>query len=212
MLAALPAIADAVFEDAPRSEGFRATAWWARTRAEITANVRRSVEALAALPGGFLLVASELHFEDALVMLPDGESFRLHGFIDRVDRAPDGRLRIIDYKTAGSSGFDAASFARGKKIQLALYAAAVEQLPEMGQVAEGFYWHVRQAEQSGFTLASHAGGPGEAMKAAAEFAWVAVSGARAGRFAPHPPDDGCPSYCPALAFCGSYRPGFGGRP
>ena len=26
---------------------------------------------------------------------------RLLGFIDRVDRAPDGRLRVVDYKTAG---------------------------------------------------------------------------------------------------------------
>ena len=54
LLAALPAAAGAVLDAAPRVEGFRATAWWTQTRAEIADNVRRSVEALAALPGGFV--------------------------------------------------------------------------------------------------------------------------------------------------------------
>jgi putative RecB family exonuclease len=31
-------------------------------------------------------------------------SFEVRGFIDRVDRAPDGRIRIVDYKTGRSPG------------------------------------------------------------------------------------------------------------
>jgi hypothetical protein len=48
------------------------------------------------------------------------------------------------------------------------------------------------------------------MEIAVENAWEAVRGARDGFFAPQPPSDGCPSYCPATAFCWHYRPGFGG--
>lgn len=32
------------------------------------------------------------------------ESFEVRGFIDRVDRTPDGRIRIVDYKTGRSPG------------------------------------------------------------------------------------------------------------
>ena len=64
LLAALPAVAAAVLDEAPRVEGFRATAWWTQTRVEITDNVHRSVEALAALPGGFVPLAQEAAFFD----------------------------------------------------------------------------------------------------------------------------------------------------
>ncbi len=37
-------------------------------------------------------------------------------------------------------------------------------------------------------------------------AWTAVRGARAGDFAPQPPADGCPPYCPAAAFCRHCEP------
>ena len=53
-----------MLDAAPRVEGFRATAWWTQTRVEIAANVRRSVEALAALPGGFVPLAQEAAFLD----------------------------------------------------------------------------------------------------------------------------------------------------
>ena len=43
---------------------------------------------------------------------------------------------------------------------------------------------------------------------AVEKAWEAVRGARRGHFMPHPPPDGCPSYCPATGFCWQYRQGY----
>jgi RecB family exonuclease len=46
-----------------------------------------------------------------------------------------------------------------------------------------------------------------AMQIAVEKAWEAVRGARRGRFAPHPPPDGCPAYCPATGFCWQHRRG-----
>ena len=207
LLAALPAVATEVLDAAPSVEGFRATAWWTQTRAEIADNVRRSVEALAALPGGFVPVAQEAAFFDSgsLTVTDGDDTFRLHGFIDRVDRAPDGGLRIIDYKTGGPAAFTIKAVVEGKKLQLPLYALAAEQALGLGQVVDGFYWHVQHAEASKFTLDGFEGGPDAAIETALAHAWAAVRGARAGQFVPHPPDGGCPDYCPAVAFCWRYR-------
>jgi hypothetical protein len=43
-----------------------------------------------------------------------------------------------------------------------------------------------------------------------EHAWEAIRSTRGGYFVPHPPDAGCPAYCPAASFCWHYRRGFGG--
>ena len=69
---------------------------------------------------------------------------------------------------------------------------------------------MRQAEPSPFTMTGFDGGPQAAMAVAVEKAWEAVRGARDGYFVPHPPDNGCPSYCPAAGFCWHYRAGYGG--
>ena len=208
LLAALPAVAAAVLDEAPRVEGFRATAWWTQTRVEIADNVRRSVEALAALPGGFVPLAQEAAFldNDSLTVTDGDDAFRVRGYIDRVDRAPDGGLRIIDYKTGGPAAFTVKAVVEGKKLQLPLYALAAEQALGLGPVVDGFYWHVQHAEASKFTLAGFEGGPAAAVETALAHAWAAVRGARAGQFGPHPPDGGCPDYCPAVAFCWHYRP------
>jgi RecB family exonuclease len=133
---------------------------------------------------------------------------RLRGFIDRVDRAPDGRLRIIDYKTAGPWAYTNKALTEGKRLQLPLYALGARDALGMGEPIDGFYWHVQHAQASPFTLEKF--GAAEALEVAVEYAWSAVRGARQGRFVPQPPSDGCPSYCPAAAFCWHYSPGFGG--
>jgi ATP-dependent helicase/nuclease subunit B len=211
LLEVLPIVAGAVLDDAPRVEGFRVTAWWQQSRGEIVANVRRSVEALAGLPGGFVPIAQEAAFNDdnSLIVTDGDDAFRLHGVIDRVDRAPDGSLRIIDYKTGGPNSFTQRAVAEGKKLQLPLYALAAGQALGPGpapNVVEGFYWHVQHAKASEFTLSGFDGGPQAAIQIALAHAWSAVRGARAGQFTPHPPAEGCPDYCPAIGFCWRYRP------
>jgi hypothetical protein len=119
-------------------------------------------------------------------------------------------LRIIDYKTAGPGSFTNRSVVEGKKLQLPLYALAAEQALKLGQVVDGFYWHVQQAEASSFSLSGFDGGPAAAIETALAHAWSAVRGAREGRFTPRPPDGGCPDYCPAAGFCWRYRPRWGG--
>ncbi len=214
LLQALPEIGAAILDAAPEEQGFRETAWWRETRAEILENVRRSLEALVVLPGGFVPYQHEAVFglrrRPPLVVHQGEDAFRLRGFIDRVDRAPDGRVRIIDYKTAGPSSFSSRAVLEGKKLQLPLYALAARDALGVGNPAEGFYWHVRHAEPSPFQMSKFEGGADGAMEVAVEKAWEAVHGARDGHFVPHTPDGGCPSYCPAAGFCWHYQPGFGG--
>jgi ATP-dependent helicase/DNAse subunit B len=217
LLDALPRVATPLLDAAPRQEGFRATAWWAQTRREIVENVRDSLRALNQLRGEYEPSEYEQAFgllgQPALVIEDpeNGDTLRVRGFIDRVDCAPDGRVRIIDYKTGGPWGFTAHAFEEGKKLQLALYARAAQALG-LGEVADGFYWHVRHAawhlqnarSSQWFTLAKV--GAEEAIQTAVEYSWAAVRAVRAGQFAPKPPEDGCPDYCPAVGFCWHYAP------
>jgi hypothetical protein len=87
---------------------------------------------------------------------------------------------------------------------LPLYALAAQEALGLGHVVDGFYWHVQHAQPSRFTLAKF--GPGAAVATSLAHAWEAVRGARRGHFVPQPPDGGCPSYCPATAFCWRYDP------
>jgi ATP-dependent helicase/DNAse subunit B len=208
---ALPGVAKEVLDAAPRRERFRETAWWRETRREIEGHVARSLQALESLDARFRFHRAEQSFgirdeggPPLEVRGDDGDSFRLRGFIDRVDRADGDRVRIIDYKTAGPHSYTDRAVREGKKLQLPLYALAAQEALGLGQVVDGFYWHVQHAQPSRFTLAKF--GPGAAVATAVAYAWEAVRGARLGNFVPQPPDGGCPGYCPAAAFCWRYEP------
>lgn len=205
-------VATPILGAAPEKYGFRETAWWAQTRDEIIHNVTRSVIKLAELSEGFTPVRTEAGFwgKTALQIRDGDDRFRLHGFIDRVDRDEHGRIRIIDYKLGGSYGFTRKAVEEGKKLQLPLYARAAQDALGLGQALDGFYWHFAQAVPSKFRLADFEGGVEAAIKAAITHAWTAIRGARAGWFVPDPPRKGCPDYCPAAAFCWQYRPGHSG--
>lgn len=62
--------------------------------------------------------------------LADGRTLRVQGRADRIDTLPDGRLRVVDYKTGRATSHmksaAAMDFAGGRQLQPALYAAAVE--------------------------------------------------------------------------------------
>ena len=214
LVAALPDVAQEVLDEAPHREGFRATRWWQQTRHEIEENVRRSLEALAENQGDFIPTAHEAVFgmwgEPSLVIREGEDTLRVRGLIDRVDRDPGGRLRIIDYKTAGPSRYGKSAVRDGKKLQVPLYALAARDALGLGEPVDGFYWHVVRAEPSGFTMGRFDGGPAAAMAVAVGHAWEAVHAARSGHFVPRAPDDGCPSWCGAAAFCWHHRQGYGG--
>ncbi len=214
---ALPEIARVVFDQAPRREGFRKTAWWLHTQKEILTNLERCLIILETLDPSFVFFQAEQKFGIGKFPEPPlrieargGEFFFLRGFIDRVDINETGKIRIIDYKTSASYGFTHQAVREGKKLQLPLYALAAQSALKLGMIQEGFYFHVRSAETSGFKLSSFKingkKGPSAAMENAVDISWRAVQAVQDGRFEPKTPDNGCPDYCPAADFCWHYRP------
>ena len=80
------------------------------------------------------------------IAVGEGRSFRLRGFIDRVDRIGPASYRIIDYKTGSPAPYEnLVHFGRGRTLQPALYAVALEQIlarerpGERPRVAESGY-------------------------------------------------------------------------
>lgn len=212
LLTKLPEVARPILDKAPADKGFRASAWWSQTSQEILQNVQVSIVKLTEQLEDFIPIYHEANFSNQ--KFQDGDDyFLLSGRIDRIEAATDGCIRLIDYKTSGSSGFDNSAIREGKKLQLALYALAAKDALGLGQPVDGFYWHIRHAKASSFSLKKFKdgldSGPEIALKIAIEKAWEAVRGARIGYFVPKPPRDGCPNYCPAANICWHYYPKFG---
>lgn len=196
--ASLERAADEVFDAA---HGFRAAPWWPQTRRDILSNVRASIDALADerwVPSYF-----EMEFR-ALSVQADGEQLLLRGRIDRADRGPGGALRVIDYKPGSPAGYGAADLVDGRRVQLPFYAHAAAQMIPETRIVDAYHFHYLHAEAGRFRLSKFEGGLDGALDAAAQAAVSAVRKVRRGEFAPLPPNEGCPEYCPAAGFCWSY--------
>jgi len=81
------------------------------------------------------------------LQLPDGRNVYFRGKADRVDRATDGTVHVLDYKTGAAQYYKDLSQdnpdAEGRKLQLAVYGQAARQLvddPSVPVLAE--YWFV----------------------------------------------------------------------
>lgn len=205
----LPQVAEPLFEAAPRQYGFRPGPLWTFQRQEMLALLARNLAGLSQAAGGFAPLALEAAFglgdRPPLDLSTAEAPLRLRGYIDRVDQAADGRLRIIDYKS-GATPIRSADLEQGKRIQLPLYALAATRALNLGAVSEGFYWHLGAAKPSTLALETYGAGPQQAMATAVGHARQHVSGIRGGRYQPKPPAGGCPASCPATAFCWRYRP------
>lgn len=135
------AVLDAFALEAPPPSPYAAT----DAQAAIADEVRHFVRYEWAMPPVHT-VATERRFggEGPVIVfpLPDGQSLRLRGTIDRADRLDDGTVRIIDYKTgsAASTAAGEAPLGGGRRLQLPLYAAAAEQLFE-ASVSRAELWH-----------------------------------------------------------------------
>ena len=121
LLASLPVVAQEVFDAAPDEYGFRPTPLWDYQRQELEQILADTVTALVEASLGYTPTALEQVFglegQPALVIQGDRGELRLRGFIDRIDRRPDGRLRIIDYK-AGSTPISARDLAEGRRVKI----------------------------------------------------------------------------------------------
>ena len=208
-LSALPEVAQTVFEAAPKEYGFRPTPLWEQQQQEFLRVLKKTVVALEEAREGYEPYAQEppfgLHDKPPLTLPQPATGIQIRGYIDRVDRAPDGSLRVIDYK-AGSSRISARELEEGTRLQLPLYALAVQDALGLGSVSDGFYWHIGSASPSYLRLGRYEGGVEGAAEAATGYVRAYVAAVREGRFAPTPPTGGCPDHCPAIGFCWRYRP------
>jgi ATP-dependent helicase/nuclease subunit B len=206
-LSALPDEAHKVFVTAPIDYGFRPSALWDMQQRELEEKLRVTIEALAEVSEGFTPHRFEQKFgmgqPSLIVRADDGIEIRLHGYIDRLDVDQQGRLRVIDYKASGSA-ISAKDLEKGKRLQLPLYALAAQEALQLGEVTSGFYWHMLKGEASSFKLEKSPDGVRAAFDQVKQHVIDHVRHIRAGDFQPAPPDGGCPSYCPAVAFCWRY--------
>lgn len=218
VLAVLSEIARQVFEHAPLEQGFRPSPLWQAEQEQLLLALEGTVQRLAEQDAGarWLPVAFERSFgrdgADPLAIRVYGQTILLHGVVDRVDRDPAGRLRIIDYKT-GSSHLAKLDLTLGRRLQLPLYALAVQDTLGMGEIAEGLYWALLKGETGSLKLSTFtsgdAHGPQAAIDVAMEHLSRIVQGIRQARFPSIPPKGGCPVYCPASVWCWRYAPGWG---
>jgi ATP-dependent helicase/nuclease subunit B len=200
VLTTLPDVAREVFDSAPSDYGFRPTVLWGHQRAEIEQTIRATIMTLAEEARGYVPRFYEQAFGFKGQPLLDANGVKLHGFIDRVDTAPGGCLRVMDYKT-GSTPISAQDLNEGRRLQLPLYALAARDALKLGDVDGGFYWHVGSARPSSLKLESFEGGVEAAIQVALAHTRRYVEAIRTGRFEPRVPPGGCPSYCPATAWC-----------
>jgi ATP-dependent helicase/nuclease subunit B len=195
--------AQKVFADAPAEYGFRPTALWTQQQAEFLRMLEKTIEELNKISVGFTPHTMEARFgmgNPSLVLKTSAGEVRLHGYIDRLDSAPDGTLRVIDYK-AGSTAISASHLKEGRRLQLPIYAMAARDALGLGEISGGFYWHIQKAEASSLKIEKFEGGVEAAFAIAVAHIGRHVTGIRAGHFEPKAPDEGCPSYCPAAGFC-----------
>jgi ATP-dependent helicase/DNAse subunit B len=216
LLAALPQVAGQVFASAPQKFGFRPSPLWEIEQAQFLAALELTLGALAEEGADWVPFAYEQTFgirgtPVLSVELGSGETLRLHGVIDRIDRNARGELRVVDYKT-GSSHLAQGDLKDGRRLQLPLYALAARDALGLGDVADGIYWKILAAEAGSLKLAKfrtdEAQGVDGAVQVAREHLLRIVIGIRAGDFPPVPPKGGCPSYCPAAQWCWRYEPGW----
>lgn len=219
LLNRLPAAADSIFQTAPADYGFRPTALWAQQQSELVRVLRDTVAALAEQSEGW----TPRHFEKkfgfgepplivhageggpSTLLSVTGQAVRVHGYIDRIDVNAENRLRIVDYKASGSP-ITANDLKDGHRLQLPLYALAARDALGLGEIADGFYWHIGRAQASSLKLEKFEGGVPGAFEVAKRHLAAHVRGIRSGQFQPSPPDKGCPGYCPAVGFCWRYKP------
>ncbi len=199
-----------VFATAPDEYGFRPTALWTQQQAELTRILEKTIAALNEASQGFAPRVMEARFgmgQPSLVLKTSIGEIRLHGYIDRLDAAPDGTLRVIDYKS-GSAAISASHLKEGRRLQLPIYALAARDALGLGEVSSGFYWHIGSAAPSSLKLEKFDGGANGAFEMAIEHVTKHITNIRAGHFEPKPPEEGCPSYCPAVRFCWRYKKGY----
>ncbi|MGE5141283.1 MAG: PD-(D/E)XK nuclease family protein, partial [Rudaea sp.] len=217
VLAVLPAVAQDVFDTAPEEYGFRPTALWETQRRELEQALFETLQALADISDGFVPFAFESTFgyDGSPLELDIGKAkIKLRGRIDRVDRNPDGQLRVIDYKTSATA-YSKKELIEGRRLQIALYALGAEKQLPGSTVVDGLYWDILHAKPASLRLCDfeHRDKNGReyarakgAIQLAVGHIGAYVTRIRSANFPPGSTSETCPSYCPGRIACWHYNP------
>ena len=171
--------------------------FWTRDRRRILADldVFLSLDQQHRAATGTVPIAVELGFgfdgglAAVSVPLPDGRVLRVRGRADRLDRATNGTLHVVDYKTGSYSDAykklnDGNPIAGGTKLQLPLYGLAgrlADGRPDAPVRAE--YWFATSRgkfERQGYDVTD------DVLAETTAILGVIVDGIEAGVFPPHP--------------------------
>ena len=188
VLACLESTCQELFPTAPQRYGFRPGELWSYEQKEMQRLLRALVIWGCQENGDaprFHPDQQELRFGmkgDALPALRVGETFYLHGVMDRLDRDAAGNLRVIDYKS-GSTTYSGRQIEEGLALQTALYTLVARQVAAAAAVAESYYLHISTRKRSGqLRFPDDEGKVQAAVERAAHF----VRQVRAGRFPRRP--------------------------
>jgi RecB family exonuclease len=178
---------------------------WERTQQAIAADVRALVEADIGAVDGFQPFAFELPFAGTTALTltaPGTDPIVMRGQIDRLDVAPDGRGRVIDYKTGAP--FALPDRVTVRALQLPIYLLAARRLYPTHQWTDAQF--VFASAATGVRRASLAAEPwDDRQREATALIAAAVRGMRAGVYPPGKPT------CQPCAFpliCGAAGPLF----
>jgi ATP-dependent helicase/nuclease subunit B len=151
--------------DAPARLGFRASPLWVQQQETILqrlrALIRDDFDPESALNKTVRKLSGDAIRKPWILEAPfgdgggmrldvDGETLRLRGKIDRIDRAGD-KLLIFDYKS-GSTTIPTQEITRGRNFQMMIYLLAAEALgagSAAPPVAGGAFWHISNRKTSG---------------------------------------------------------------
>lgn len=202
-----------VFATAPRKYGFRPSALWEIEQEQLVNKLENSISVLFE-DSDWTPFAYELDFgfveNQMLEVELEGETIRVRGKIDRVDRDANDKLRVIDYKT-GSSHLDKSDLENGYRLQLPIYALAARDALHLGDPVDGIYWAILAAKAGTLKLGKYKNDDREGVEAAIgvvkKHLQRIVPGIRAAKFPAKAPRGGCASYCPAATWCWRYEPG-----
>jgi ATP-dependent helicase/DNAse subunit B len=212
-LAVLHDVAAEHMPTAPERLRFRASPQWAQEQTVLLRRLERLVRAdfsgenpLSKQFGGQPreIYRQEAWFGGLQIDLGGGDSLRVRGSIDRIDRQDD-RVIVVDYKT-GSKRFPKEETARGRNFQMMVYLLAAQAVvagdtaPDApSQVAGGLFWQIGGESLGVFTDAD-----AEVIDAGREHLSRYLSRARSGDFATHAnqlENGKCAAYCDFHQFC-----------
>ncbi len=133
----------------------------------------------------------------------DGRTVEFHGFVDRVDRLPDGAVRVLDYKTGSSRPYKRHTLRGGRQLQLPVYLMASCELLEAEDGTAAYLFTREGKEVAGPDLDSLSDGASGFRRAVR----LILDQIAAGNFPPLPPEDRhvCDRYCDFRCVCGTAR-------